>query len=63
MRHFTYFTNEVIGQVELESSYFKTQYPGNYVIEEYYDTTAMKFDLRLKFQNAQEELLWKIKWS
>lgn len=42
---------------------FKIQYPGNYIIEEYYDTKTMKFDLRLKFENEQDELLWKIKWS
>lgn len=49
----------------LESSIsdFKAQYPGTYIIEEYYNSKTMKFDLRLKFENEQDELLWKIKWS
>lgn len=62
LRHFTYFANGVSGILEIGTKDFKLKYPGNYVIEEYYNSTAMKFDLRLIFENEQEELLWKIKW-
>lgn len=63
LRHFTYFANGVSGILDIGTKNFKSKYPGNYVIEEYYDSTTMKFDLRLIFENEKEELLWKIKWS
>jgi hypothetical protein len=38
-------------------------YPGNYVIEQYWDTKRMAFDFRLKFDSPREETFWLIKNS
>ena len=39
------------------------KYPGNYVVEQYWDTKKMVFDFRLKFDDPREETFWKIKNS
>lgn len=41
----------------------QANYPGPYVVEEYYDTKRMSFSLRLKFNSPAEETLWTIKNS
>lgn len=38
-------------------------FPGPYVVEEYYNPFACRFDYRLKFDSEQQETMWKIKWS
>lgn len=37
-------------------------YPGKYIVETYYNAKKGKFDLRLKFENTKEELMWKLRW-
>lgn len=61
-RHFMFFDRNG-SMLESGIANFKEQYPGNYEIVEYFNTTAMKFDLTVQFESKQEELLWKIKWS
>ena len=39
------------------------KYPGPYIVEPYYNAKKGKFDLRLKFEDSKEELMWKIKWT
>jgi len=39
------------------------KYPGKYIVEDFYNPKKSKFDLRLRFENSKEELIWKIKWS
>lgn len=41
----------------------QSNFPGPYVVEEYYDSKNMKFALRLKFKSPQEETMWTIKNS
>lgn len=43
--------------------YMQIKYPGNYIVEPFYNAKKSKFDLRLKFETPQEELMWKLKWS
>lgn len=38
-------------------------YPGPYVVEEFYNAKLQRFDVHLKFNSEQEELMWKIKNS
>ena len=41
----------------------QANYPGSYIVEEYYDSKRMSFGLRLKFNSPQEETMWWIKNS
>lgn len=43
--------------------YMKIKYPGPYIVEQFYNTEKMKWDLRLRFDEPKEELLWMLKWS
>lgn len=39
------------------------RWPGPYTIEEYFDSKRMAFAIRLKFEDKNQELMWKIKHS
>ena len=52
---------KTVMDIALES--FQERWPGNYIIEEYYNSTKGRFDLRLKFSDPHEETLWLLKWS
>ena len=52
---------KTVMDIALES--FQERWPGNYIIEEYYNSTKGRFDLRLKFGDPHEETLWLLKWS
>lgn len=41
----------------------QANYPGPYIVEEFYDAKRMCFALRLKFNSPQEETMWTIKNS
>lgn len=41
----------------------QANYPGPYIVEEFYDAKRMCFALRLKFNSPQEEIMWTIKHS
>lgn len=41
----------------------QANYPGQYIVEEYYDAKRMCFALKLKFNSPQEETMWTIKNS
>ena len=43
--------------------YMQGKYPGNYQVEEYYNADKMKWDLRLKFEDPAEEMMWVLRWS
>jgi len=38
-------------------------FPGEYVVEEYFDNTAMTFDLRLKFNTPEDETVFYLKYA
>jgi LytS/YehU family sensor histidine kinase len=38
-------------------------YPGNYTIEEYYNSDEMRFKHRLKFDTESDELWFKLKYQ
>lgn len=41
----------------------QANYPGPYVVEEYYNSRKMCFALRLKFDDPKQETMWMIKNS
>ena len=43
--------------------WMKIKYPGNYRVEQYYNSEKMKWDLRLVFDSPKEETFWLIKYS
>lgn len=43
--------------------YMQKRYPGNYVVESYYNSDKMKWDLKLKFDDPKQEIMWLLKWS
>lgn len=50
-------------QSEIINEYMKIQYPGNYIVEEYYNVQRMAFDLRLVFKDSEEEIMFILKYS
>lgn len=43
--------------------YMQIRYPGNYVVEQFYNSEKMKWDLRLRFDDPQEQTVWLLRWS
>ena len=43
--------------------YMQKKFPGNYVVESYYNADKMKWDLRLRFDDPREETMWLLRWS
>lgn len=41
--------------------HMQKRYPGPYRVEQYYNSEKMKWDLRLKFADPQEETMWLLK--
>lgn len=39
------------------------EYPGNYIVEEFYNTKIQEFDLRLKFDTPEDETLFHLKYE
>ena len=39
----------------------KKKYPGNYIVEEYFDSNSLTFDLRLKFDTSEDEIIFLLK--
>ena len=39
------------------------KYPGNYVVEEYYNGENFAFDLRLKFDTPDDEIMFLLKYE
>lgn len=56
-----YITEEEI--ITNAEKWMKIRYPGNYIVEAYYNNKKMKMDLRLKFDDPKEETMWMLKWS
>ena len=50
-------------QLDVITSEMKYMYPGNYIVEEYYDFKQGMFNIRPKFEDPKEELMWKLKWA
>lgn len=54
-------TNQFITEadiIENAQKYMQIKYPGPYCVEQYYNSDKMKWDLRLRFDNLQEETMW-----
>ena len=43
--------------------YMQKKYPGNYIVESYYNADKMKWDLKLRFNDPKEETMWLLKYS
>lgn len=39
------------------------RFPGNYIVEEYFNSKTGYFDLRLKFANESDEAWWMLKYG
>ena len=37
--------------------------PGNYQVEEFYNSKKLRLGLCLKFQDPKEEVVWLLRWS
>lgn len=38
-------------------------YPGQYTVEQFYNAESGRFDLRLKFDDPKEEIVWLLRWT
>lgn len=56
------FPNEVEPEQQI-TEVMQESFPGPYIVEEYFDSDKQRFDIRLKFEDPKQEMLWKIKWS
>lgn len=43
------------------TKYMQERFPGNYTLEEYYDSNTMSFRYRLKFDSEQDEIVFKLR--
>lgn len=48
---------------EVVTEDMKVHFPGNYCVEQYYDVKSGNISLRLKFEDPEEETVWKLKWQ
>lgn len=49
--------------LDIAQEFFQEKWPGNYIIEEFYNPKRGRIDLRLKFADPREETMWLLKWS
>lgn len=47
--------SDIIARAE---KWMQFKYPGPYRVEQYYNSDKMKWDLRLRFDDPQEETMW-----
>jgi len=55
-----------VTEADIEANAYKwmqKKYPGNYTVEQYYNTDKMKWDLRLRFNDPHEKTIWLLRWS
>ena len=58
--------SKVLTEADIVANAYKwmqIKYPGPYRVEPYYNAEKMKWDLRLRFEDPQEETLWLLRWS
>lgn len=59
-------TNQFVTEADIldnAQKYMQIKYPGPYRVEPYYNSKKMKMDLKLKFEDPKEELVWLLRWS
>lgn len=49
--------------LDIAQEFFQKKWPGNYIIQEFYNPKRGRIDLRLKFVDPKEETLWLLRWS
>lgn len=49
--------------LDIATETFQNKWPGNYQIEEFYNPKKGRIDLRLKFADPKEELVWMLRWT
>ena len=54
-RHKGSFMSDFKANYDIATESMKSKYPGNYVVEEYYDSRTGGFGLRLKFDTPEDE--------
>jgi hypothetical protein len=60
--------NNIIGRdpkeiLERANIRMQKKYPGPYIVEEFFNGTTLKFDLRLKFDDHKEHTMWLLKYT
>lgn len=43
--------------------HMQIKYPGPYTVEQFYNAEKMKWDVRLKFDDPKQEIMWMLKHS
>ena len=56
----TFSSEDIVANAE---HYMQKKYPGPYRVESYYNADKMKYDLRLRFADPRDEMMWILKWS
>jgi hypothetical protein len=59
----SHFSNDFTANYEAATKRMKAYYPGEYIIEEFYNGEEHCFDLRLKFASTEEETLFLLKYE
>lgn len=49
--------------IETIETWMQVNFPGPYIIKEYYDPKLMSFDYRLIFEDPKQETMWRIKYE
>lgn len=49
--------------IDRAEKYMQLKYPGPYQVESYYNADKMKWDLRLRFDDPQEQTAWLLRWT
>lgn len=48
-------------RLEIVAGRMQQQWPGPYIVEEFYNARLQGFDARLKFEDPKQETMWKIR--
>ncbi len=59
----TYFGGDVNISYDAATKRMKQRYAGNYVVEEYYNSSKHTFDLRLKFDTPEDETWFMLQYE
>jgi hypothetical protein len=49
--------------IENANNHMQREFPGNYIVEDYYDPKTMQFALRLKFNTPKDETFFILRWA
>jgi hypothetical protein len=59
----SHFENNFTTTYEAATRRMQEKYPGEYIVEEYYNGKDHRFDLRLKFATPEDEIMFLLKYE